>query len=169
MGIRFEFEAYGDKLVARELTRFSVRGADASPAFEVIADQFMRSEKHRFSTKGNGTWQALAASTRARKAASRNPTIRANANRILIATGRLRRSLTVRHDPDQELIVTPGFMVFGTKVAYAGWHQNGRGVPTRKPLGFTETGKRDALRTLQRFIVTGDPGGSLASTRSRSA
>lgn len=167
MGVRFELEAYGDKLVARELTRFSAHAADASPAFRVIGDQFMRQEKRRFQTKGNGTWPDIADSTKARKASSRNATVRANANKILIATERLKKSLTVKGAPDQVLITEPSFMVFGTSVEYAQFHQNAKGVPMRKPLGFTETGKRDALRTLQRFIVTGDPGGSHSSTRSR--
>jgi phage gpG-like protein len=169
MGIRFDIEMYGDRVISRELTRFSDRGLDARPAFEAIADQLMRSEKRRFSTRGNGTWEELAASTRARKAKSPDPTVRANAGRVLAATGALRRSFTTKGAPGQVLIIEPRFMVFGSSLKRAEWHQRGTSrMPARKPLGFTETAKRGALRTLQRYVVTGDVDGSLASSRSRS-
>lgn len=157
MGMRFEIEMYGDKLISRELTTIGRRGMDVSPAFHEIADQFRASEGRRFQTKGNGTWPELAASTRARKAGSADPVVRANRAKVLEATGRLRRSLTVKGNPDQVDIIEPQFMVFGSKLQVAEWHQRGtRRMVARKPLGFTETGKRHAIRTIQRFVVTGE-------------
>lgn len=154
MAVRFEMQAHGDKLVARELTRLGDRALDASAAFEEIAGQFMRAEKRRFETVGDGTWPPITASTRARKAASKNPTVVANANRVLVATGQLRRSLSVPGAPDQQVIVQPRSLTFSTTVPYAGYLQRGTSrMPARKPLGFTEHAKRDAVRTLQRHII----------------
>jgi hypothetical protein len=157
MGIRFDIEMYGDRVISRELTRFGHHAMDARPAFNAIADHLIASEKQRFATKGDGTWAELAATTRARKAASGDPQVRANANRVLVATGALRRSFTVRGAPGQVLIVEPRFMVFGSKLRTAEWHQRGTSrMPARKPLGFTEASKRKSVRMLQRWIVAGE-------------
>lgn len=145
--MRFEFEVHGDKLVSRKLVRFGNRAIDAAPAFRLIADDMRHYETERFDSAGNGTWAPLEASTIAQKARKGlDP-------RILHATERLRRSLTSDHAPDQELIITPAFMVFGSKVPYAQFHQKGEGVPTRKPLGFTEGQKRQILRRLQAHVI----------------
>ncbi|UTI62641.1 hypothetical protein NBH00_14875 [Paraconexibacter antarcticus] len=92
MALKFEIEMYGDKLISRQFDRISARGLDLRPAFETIGDQFRRAEANRFDTVGNGTWEALRASTVARKAQSADPVVRANHERVLVATGRFEPS-----------------------------------------------------------------------------
>jgi phage gpG-like protein len=151
--VRFEFRTAGDTLISLEILRWGDRAVDARPAFEDIADMFRRTEKRRFDTRGDGTWQPLAASTTRQKLQSRNPTIRANAGRILVATGLLERSLTDKGAPEHLSIVQPQSLVFGSLVEYGGYHQKGEGVPVRKPLGFTEAARKDSVKILQRFII----------------
>jgi phage gpG-like protein len=149
VSFRLDFSADGEQLFARHLLDVVDRGQDATPAFERIADDFMGYEKLRFDTDGYGTWAPLQPSTIAEKARKGlDP-------RVLRATGELHRSLTERGDPHQELHITPDFMLFGSNVEYARFHQRGEGVPQRRPLGFTETQKRDTVRVLQRYLVTG--------------
>lgn len=150
-GLRFEFEAYGDRLVSRELLDIGGRGLDARPAFELIADDLLASETRRFNSRGFGTWQPLAPSTIEQKARQRlDP-------RILHATGALRDSLTRRHAPHQELLIEPQFMVLGTTLDYARFHQQGtRRMPARKPLGFPVTQRRKAVKRIQKYAKTGN-------------
>ena len=152
MALQFEFESYGDKLISRKLLDLGDRSLDASPAFRLIADDLRGFERDRFDSRGYGTWSPLMPSTVAAKASEHlDP-------RVLHATLALRDSLTVKDAPDQELIITPDFMVFGTKRPYAGFLQRGtRKMVARKPLGFTEPQKVQVLKRLQRFIVTGRP------------
>lgn len=152
MALRFEFESYGDKLVSRELLDMGARDLDARPAFEVIADDLMASEERRFNRRGFGTWKPLADSTRKAKAA------RGLDPRILHATLALRRSLTRRRDEHQVLHVEPQFLILGTDLPYAGYLQRGTSrMDARKPVGFPETQRKKAMKTLQRFVVTGMP------------
>jgi hypothetical protein len=148
MGLRFEFESYGDKLVSRELLDLGDRALDARPAFRLIAEDFRHFEEARFDTRGYGTWRPLSPSTIREKARKGlDP-------RILHATGALRRSLTRRDAPDSYVRVFPNFMLFGSSVPYAHYLQTGtRKMPARKPLGFTEAQKVTTLKRLQRWIV----------------
>lgn len=147
--MEFTFEAYGEQLVARQLTRWADRAVDARPAFDAIATQLMAFEDARFEAQGYGTWPPLAASTVAQKRREGlDP-------RILHATHDLRNSLTRRGDEHQQLIVTDDFLLFGTTLDYAGFHQRGRGVPRRRPLQFSEAEKKLAVKTLQRYLATG--------------
>jgi hypothetical protein len=148
--LEFTFEAYGEKLVKRKLLDIGARGIDARPAFHAIADDLMGFERKRFDTEGEGTWAPLAPSTiRAKAERHLDP-------RILHATLALRRSLTERGDPEQELIVAPDFLVFGSKLKRGVYLQKGtRKMPPRRPLGFDELQKRTVIKRLQRFVMTG--------------
>lgn len=151
MAFQFTFEAYGEKLVSRELLDLGDRALDARPAFRLIVDDFRGYEATRFDTRGDGTWVPLAPSTVAEKARKgQDP-------RVLHATGSLRASLTERGAKDSYSRVYPTFMLFGTKRPYAKYLQGGtRRMPPRKPLGFTEAQKVQTLKRLQRFVVHGD-------------
>lgn len=153
MALRFEFEAYGDRLVSREILDIGGRGVDARPAFSAIADDLLGSEKRRFNSRGFGTWTPLAPSTLEAKARQGlDP-------RVLHATDALRDSLTIRGAEHQQLIIQPQFMVLGTTLDYAGYLQTGtRKMPARKPLGFPVGQRRKAVKRIQRFVVTGEVG-----------
>ncbi len=150
MPFSFEFEASGDKLVRRELLDMGHRGLDASPAFRVIADDLRHYETERFDSRGYGTWASLMAAT------VRDKISRHLDPRVLHATLALRNSLTVKGDENQEVVIAPQFLIFGSKVPYARYLQKGtRRMVMRKPLGFLEAQKVAILKRLQRFIVSG--------------
>lgn len=144
--MRFDFEVEGDVLVSRKILRFGDRAVNASPAFRQIADDMMDWERELFDAQGGGQWRPIKEATREAKArADLDP-------RVLHATLALRESLTERGDENQKLLITDDFLVFGSTLKQAAIHQR-QGV--RRPLGFSELQKRSAIRTLQRFIVTG--------------
>lgn len=151
--MEFTFEATGDKLISRRFERFADRSIAAAPAFQKIADNFRGYERRLFDTQGASggvRWDDLAESTcKAKAARDLDP-------RVLRATNRLRNSLVLKRSLDHEEEVTDSFLLFGSKLDYAGPHQKGRGVPMRKPLQYTEAQKRRIVKTLQRYIVTGE-------------
>lgn len=152
--MRIEFDVFGDRQVARDLLRIGDRAVDATPAFAQMLLDLVDLEREQFGSEGqraSGGWAPLAASTLARK--------RANGldERILRATGALYESLeetssggdAIRHaDPTQ--------MVFGTTVPYARYHQLGQGVPRRRPVELAERDRQGLVKTLQRYVMTGD-------------
>lgn len=150
---RFEFEIFGDVLVRRRLLGIAHRAGDMSPAFDQIADLLMDQTRMQFDSEGghaSGGWAALAPATVRLKA-------RRNLDpRILRATGALMGSLTRRGDPNQELDVSGDRLVFRSRLARHRFHQQGTSrMPARPPLALREDAKRDAVRILQRYLVTG--------------
>lgn len=154
--MRFTFEVAGDTLVERELLRVGDAARDARPAFDLIAGLMMRETGEQFDTEGrhaSGGWKPLKPATlRAKQLKGLDP-------RILHATGTLERSLTRPGDANQILEVGPQELRFGSRLAYAGAHQNPRPtsrLPRRAPLAFTETAKREMIKILQRWLLTGE-------------
>ena len=146
-------EAFGDTLVDFRLLGIEVGATDLRPALKDVAESLIKNEQRRFRTQGGGDWAPLAPATRKSKAA------RGEDPRILHATGRLAKSLTRKHDPWMQLDVGPNFLVYGSHVPYAGFHQTGtRHMPPRKPLRFGEAEKAKAIKTLQRALVEGSRG-----------
>lgn len=150
MALQFTFEAYGDKLIKRELLDMGDRSLDVRPAFRLIADDFREYEAARFDSRGEGTWRPDALTTIAEK-------VRKHMDpRVLHATLALRNSLTKHLAPGSYSRVFTNFMLFGTSVPYAHFLQTGtRKMPSRKPLGFTEPQKVQAMKRIQRFVVEG--------------
>lgn len=153
--MRLIVDVFGDTIIERELLRFSDRALDARPAWLAIMEDFEDEMTQQFDTEGahaSGGWPQLAAATVAYKASHNlDP-------RILHATLRLRESLTESSGEDAIRMVDPSFMVFGSDVEYGEYHQQGRGVPVRKPFALTEMAKQRAVQTLQRYIVEGEVG-----------
>jgi phage gpG-like protein len=147
--VRVEVSLAGDKQVSRELLRFGERAIAAKPAFEAIGELLITIEREQFATQGqaeSGGWAPLAESTLRYKT---GPS-------ILDETGELRASLTERGDPHQIFDVGDEFLLFGTDVEYAGYHQTGTTrMPRRRPLELREMHRAEAVKILQRFIMTG--------------
>lgn len=161
MPIEIEISIAGDVQVSRKLLRFGDRAMDASPAFHSIADLLEGSERRQFATGGryaSAGWRALADSTKKAKARSSDPTVRANAEKILEATGALMESLTADVEGVEGgavRIVDPHQLIFGTQIDYAKYHQRGRGVPQRRVLEVRARDRREMVKRLQRWITTG--------------
>jgi hypothetical protein len=146
----FKFEVHGDKLIQRKILRVGERATDLSPAFEVTVRQMRAMEVRLFDSQGASAarrWPDVTPLTLQRKLAQGLD------RRTLHATLRLRRSLTQAGDSDQVVIITPSSMAFGTSVPYARRHQ--RGDPRRRPLDFSERDKRQIIKGLQRYTLTG--------------
>lgn len=148
--MELELEVFGDVQLKRSLLRTAGRFKDAAPAFEQIADILMEIEDDQFESSGrhgSGGWAKLAESTLEHKTGAG----------ILIETGDLERSLTTRGAPDQVLEITSEFLLFGTSLPYAAFHQTGTSrMPRRRPIELTETDRRQIVKQLQSWLITGD-------------
>ncbi|WP_427017868.1 phage virion morphogenesis protein [Pseudarthrobacter sp. P1] len=135
------------------LDRFRQQLANASPAFEAMADhQALINKKQFFShgAYGSGGWAPLSpayATWKAHHFPGRG---------VLERTGDLRESLTDRPFGIDEITDTK--MVIGTGVDYAPYHQNGTKNMPARPL-FGKTTKEDTkvfAKILHSWIVKGE-------------
>lgn len=153
MAARLTLTFYGDTQVDRTLERMAGDVEDARPAWEVLAERFRNNELRQFRTEGqhaSGGWAPLSADYAAWKA-RHYP-----GKPILERTGDLKRSLTER--PFGVEVLEPGFMLVGSAVPYGEYHQQGTPrMPRRRPVELPEDERREWVRVLQRFIVTGSP------------
>lgn len=150
MPTRISWQFFGEAQLDRTLERVVLAAADASPAFEVIADQFLVAEQQQFATEGgfgSGGWAPLS-DDYARWKARHYP-----GSKILHRTGELERSLTV--GPEIR-VIEPHMMIIGSAVEYGAFHQTGtERMPRRRPVELPEPLRRAWVKTLQRWILTG--------------
>lgn len=144
---------FGDKQFSREILRIGDNAGDMRPAFDEVHDLFLDVESRQFASQGgaySGGWRPLAPATKARKA-------RLNLDpRILHETLRLRKSLTNKTHTDHIYRSSADEMFVGTKVPYAGPHQNPKSsnpLPRRRPIEFSDAIRRDIIKILQRHLV----------------
>lgn len=149
MPVTLRFEFYGDVQLSRTLARFSENVNDARPAWEAIAQRFMFLERRQFRSEGrfSGGWAPLSPRYAAWKA-THYP-----GARILHREGDLEESLTNR--PFGVEVIEPTFVILGSAVEHGKYHQRGDGVPRRRPIELTEAERKEWVKVLQRFIVTG--------------
>lgn len=156
--MRLDLDTFGEKQFSRELLRVGQNAGDMTPAFDEIHTLFLDVEQRQFGSQGrafSGGWKPLAASTKARKARlSLDP-------RILHATLRLRDSLTSESHPDHVYRASADEMFVGTKVPYAGVHQNPKTspLPRRRPIEFNAPIRTQIVKILQRHLMTGTRNG----------
>lgn len=157
--MRMSISVLGDKIIERDFVRHAGRAMNAMPVFEVLAERFLVIEKLQFESQGvtgSGGWAPLTAAYLAEKVS------KGYDPRILFRTHALFDSLT-HHDAEGSIRrITPEFMEVGTDVKSEGGyvyplaHQQGHGVPVRKPVDFTELERRRWMKTVQRYIVLGE-------------
>lgn len=151
--VRIEIEIFGEKQVARDLIRLGEHVDNPLPLWQELMRNISTIERQQFDSQGqfSGGWAKLAESTIAAKAAAGlDP-------RILHATLLLEKSLTSPGlAPSAIREVTPEGFRFGTSVPYAKYHQTGtRRMPRRRVLEFTPGTRRDIVKRIQRFVITG--------------
>lgn len=148
----------GDQLVNRRLVDIANRATGLAPVFREVGRLWMDLEKDVFASGGSAggrPWAPLAPATLEAKARAGYPA------QPLRATGRLMRSLTVEGAPDQILAVNDDWMVWGTGRRAAGLHRTGTSrMPARPPVQISSQGRRQTVKVIQRFVVTGEIGRS---------
>lgn len=150
MATRLRFEFFGDEQVNRTILRTIDAAEDARPAWEVLAGSFQTAQRRQFrseGTYGSGGWAPLSPRYAAWKARNYPGAP------ILVRTGDLRASLTER--PFGVEVIEPRFAIFGSDVRYGLFHQQGDGVPRRRPVELPESLRRRWVKVLQRWLVTG--------------
>ncbi|WP_040457273.1 phage virion morphogenesis protein [Kribbella catacumbae] len=152
MAVRMTFSFYGDTQLDRTLARFQERPEDARPVWDALADRFATIERRQFKSEGkyaSGGWAPLSPQY-AKWKAKRHP-----GAKILHLTGDLERSLTQR--PFGVEVIERHSMAIGSNVPYGKYHQNGTDrMPQRRPVEFTEAERARWVRTLQRYLMTGE-------------
>ena len=150
MPSRITWTFYGEAQLDRTLARVELAAADASPAFEVIAEEFLVAERQQFASEGgfgSGGWAALS-DDYAKWKARHYP-----GAKILHRTGDLEASLT--EGPDIR-VIEPHFMILGSSVSYGRYHQEGTArMPRRRPIELPEALRRGWVKVLQRYLITG--------------
>ena len=147
--MRVSISITGDVQVERKLLRLGDRAANASVVFSQIADKLMDWTDEQFRSEGaraSGGWEELAPST-----------VRAKGHEgILVDTGDLYNALVNRGDANQILDINDDEMRYGADLDYLIYHQRGTDrMPQRRPIEFTEFDRREIVRDLQAFIMTG--------------
>ena len=148
--MRFTMTIAGDVQIDRTLARFADNVNDAQQLWGQLADRFVALERRQFDSEGaygSGGWPALSPDYAAWKARY------FPGKSILRRTDALYDSLTRR--PLGIEVIEPGYMVLGSDVDYLKYHQRGDGVPRRRAVELPESERRNWVRLIQRFIVTG--------------
>lgn len=157
MPTRISFDFFGEAQVNRTLERVALGAEDASPAWEAMAERFVAVERRHFRAEGGdkgttGTWAPLSPKYAAWKA-RHYP-----GKPILRRTDELLRSLTVR--PLDVEVILPDRMVIGSLVEYGRYHQAGTDrMPRRRPVDLSDAERREWVKVLQRFLITGQAPG----------
>lgn len=160
VAVRIVFEVAGDRQINREILHIGEHAGDAAPAFSAIADYMMNETAEQFATQGQHAsdgWAPLKFSTLREKQKAGF-----GSRGILERTLALEDSLTRRKDPNQVLEIRPDSLIWGSKLPYALVHQRpkpGNPLPRRRPIEFTETARKNIVRILQRYVITGEVAG----------
>jgi hypothetical protein len=158
-GFAIRLNVLGEEQINRRFMRVIARATSFAEPFEVVHDYLTRVSDKQFESEGSYShhpWEALRQSTIDRKARDQNPAVRANAERVLHATERLRNSLTQQGNPDMVHKITPRMMVYGTKVPYGEVHmKQGSNRARRRPVDLTPLNKEVIVKTLQLYLMRG--------------
>lgn len=140
---RIDIEEHGAREAAWDVRAIGERAADPRPYFRNVFDVIARAEGNWFATEGRGTWPQLKEATRERKRRAGND------NGAMVATGRLRNSLTKASGRGARRRAAKTVMRFGTTVPYAKYHYHR--MPPLVPMD--ERIRRDLCKRLSTYIV----------------
>lgn len=141
----------GEQVFARTLQGLEERAEDLRPVWDKLANRFGSAMKRQFSSEGRyggSGWAPLSPDYAAAKARMWP------GQPILVASGGMRAGLT--DQPFDVDVREPHMFIVGTMDPKAEWHHKGAGrLPRRPVVQLPETEKRDWVKELQRFYVTG--------------
>jgi hypothetical protein len=144
--VRVSLSTHGVVAAERGLQAMGLRARDARPALRMVMAELRADEAARFKS-GRG-WRRLDPDTVARKRRMGLPAGR------LIGEGKLEQSLTRAKGPDAIRELGPTSLRFGTRVAYARYHQSGKGgVPKRRLVAVSREARTRTRRHLRDYIV----------------
>jgi phage gpG-like protein len=148
MGIKIRINVDGIYATENMLRSAGSRAVKMRPAMEIILDRMLDHEKELFRTSGLSVGRPW------------EPTDDGKGiGEILISSGRLMRSLTIKGAPEGIQIVTDSDIRFGSRVPYFEFHDKGwSGEPTpRHPIMFSRLQAREYYRIMQNYIFHGTP------------
>lgn len=134
--IDFEVEVQGADELARGFRGLISRLNNLRPFYKSISSDFFRSNEALVFRNSPGRFTDLKQETKDRKLARFN-----RVYPILVATGKLRRSLSDKSDTNSVNRISSTSLEIGTKIPYARFHQEGKGVPERTILS-VDIGRR---------------------------
>lgn len=147
--VRFTLEVFGEVQVDRTLERFAGADVDLTNAWPRVTRLFLEAERRQFASEGrfgSGGWPALSPNY-ARWKRRHYP-----GRTILRRTDELFRSLTVG---PQIRIANRRELRLGSAVAHGVYHQQGDGVPRRRPVDLPEATRRAMVKVIHEAIVKG--------------
>lgn len=126
--------------------RLERRLDDNRTALQGLVDRILYFQRERFEGRG-ARWRKLSKQTlRLDREQGRDP-------RPLVLTGALMRSLTQRGARGQFLEISSNQLRFGTRIYYARFHKEGRGVPKRAPAGLTRVQRVELVERFRRLLI----------------
>jgi hypothetical protein len=152
--VKVTIQVSGADSAGRHMRDLGDRLLDARPVFlDIVKSTILPAERRRFDSSGFGRWPRLDPDTIRRKSRRGQP------QRILEATGTLKRALTVLGASGQRLAIRPNELRFGLTpngAAYYGrFHQLGKGNPKRVVIGVQNHDRAVISQRVRGFIVKG--------------
>lgn len=152
MAIEFSVQVDGVPVLIRSFNRVQRHINDLKRVWDQVEPEFFAMERQQFRTEGaagaSGRWAPLSPAYTARKLK------KYGAQPIMVASGRLRKSLFNEGGSDSVSIKGNREAFFGTRVEYAAYHQRGAGnLPERKPIDPSTEQKRTLTKSIQRGLV----------------
>lgn len=146
-----DIKIFGDQIVRRKLFRGAAVAGNMRPGLELVADDMMKVIRTNFESqgrRGGGAWKGLKPKTLQAKLK------RGEGARILIASGALMDSMTVRGDPEQKLRVTGKSIELGSYLKDAPVHQRGNeNIPARPFIKFLPTDRVRWTKIVQTTLL----------------
>lgn len=152
--IDISFQVVGGPEVKRSLATFGAQVTDLSDAWEQVGEDLLGDFADNFATEGGGfggwsSWAPLAAST----VADRERHGYGGEHPILVRTGELMASTTVRGAPGNVFEVGPNSLTVGTNDPKAVFHQFGtRKMPARVIVGLSWDRQSQIVNRLNTYI-----------------
>lgn len=143
----------GFRELQQRLIDVAARGRDARPALAEVAETFRDDQRANFARGGRPRWKPVSPEYAARKAREGRGT------RVGVYTGGMRDSLIRKGDRYHLERIRPDELQVGTRNPVANLFNGKHKVhkqPRRKLVSLTPTRRREYLRTVQDYLVSGD-------------
>lgn len=151
--VGFSFTIEGEEQVARMLSRTTEKINDLRPFLDGVSTFLSTvAMAEQFSTEGGrtGGWAALSPRY------AEDKLQRWGSQPILVASGRMRQSLTGGGAGSVSRQIGGDTLEFGTSVPYARFHQSGTSrMPQRRIMDLADADRRTIMKMLQQHLFTG--------------